>query len=95
MNTRHGRYRSKDITGRTACRPPIDLNSRIGADILLAESSDRLYAAGRNGIGDLKEDFSIASDLQTQELDSGDLTKLKEVYPMYEDILRQIETLNN
>jgi hypothetical protein len=35
------------------------------------------------------------SDLQTQALDSGDLTKLKEVCPMYEDILRQIESLNN
>ncbi len=72
-----------------------DLNSRIEADFLLAETSDSLDAAGQDRIRDLKEDFSKVSDLQTQALDSGDLTKLKEVCPMYEDILRQIESLNN
>ena len=72
-----------------------NLNSRIEADIVLAETSDSLDAAGRNKIRDLKEDFSKASDLQTQALESGDLTKLKEVFPMYEDILKQIESLNN
>jgi hypothetical protein len=72
-----------------------DLNSRIEADFLLAETSDGLDAAGQDRIRDLKEDFSKVSDLQTQALDSGDLTKLKEVCPMYEDILRQIESLNN
>ncbi len=72
-----------------------DLNSRIEADFLLAETSDSLDAAGQHRIRDLKEDFSKVSDLQTQALDSGDLTKLKEVCPMYEDILGQIESLNN
>jgi hypothetical protein len=72
-----------------------DLNSRIEADFLLVETSDGLDAAGQDRIRDLKEDFSKVSDLQTQALDSGDLTKLKEVCPMYEDILRQIESLNN
>ena len=72
-----------------------NLNSRIEADLLLAETSDSLDAAGRNKIRDLKEDFSKARDLQTQALDSGDLTKLNEVCQMYEDILRQIETLSN
>jgi len=72
-----------------------DLNSRIEADISLADTSDSLDAAGQDRIRDLKEDFSKVSDLQTQALDSGDLTKLKEVCPMYEDILRQIESLNN
>jgi hypothetical protein len=69
--------------------------SLIEADFLLAETSDGLDAAGQDRIRDLKEDFSKVSDLQTQALDSGDLTKLKEVCPMYEDILRQIESLNN
>jgi hypothetical protein len=72
-----------------------DLNSRIEADFLLAETSDGLDAAGQDRIRDLKEDFSKVSDLQTQALDSGDLTKLKEVCPMYEDILGRIESLNN
>ena len=72
-----------------------NLNSRIEADLLLAETSDSLDAAGRNKIRDLKEDFSKARDLQTQALDSGDLTKLNEVCQMYEDILRKIETLSN
>jgi hypothetical protein len=72
-----------------------DLNSRIEADISLAETSDGLEAAGQERIRVLREDFSKVSDLQTQALDSGDLTKLKEVCPMYEDILRQIESLNN
>ena len=72
-----------------------DLNSRIEADLLLAETSEGLDAAGQDRIRGLKEDFSKASDMQTQALDSGDLTKLKEVCPMYEDILKQIESLNN
>lgn len=72
-----------------------DLNNRIEADISLAETSDGLDAAGQDRIRDLREDFSKASDMQTQALDSGDSTKLKEVCPMYEDILRQIEALNN
>ena len=72
-----------------------DLNSRIEADLSLAETSDGLDAAGQERIRDLKENFSKASDLQTQALESGDLTKLKEVCPMYEDILKQIESLNN
>lgn len=72
-----------------------DLNSRIEADLSLAETSEGLDAAGQDRIRDLKEDFSKASDMQTQALDSGDLTKLKEVCPMYEDILRQIGALNN
>jgi hypothetical protein len=72
-----------------------NLNTMIEADLLLAETSDSLDAAGRNSIRDLKEDFSKASDLQTQAMDSGDLTKLNEVCQMYEDILRQIEPLSN
>ena len=72
-----------------------DLNNRIEADISLAETSDGLDAPGQDRIRDLREDFSKASDMQTQALDSGDLTKLKEVCPMYEDILRQIGALNN
>ena len=72
-----------------------NLNSRIEADLLLAETSESLDADGRNKIKGLKEDFSKASDLQTQALDSGDLTKLNEVCQMYEDILRQIEPLSN
>ena len=72
-----------------------DLNSRIEADLLLAETSDSLDEAGRNKIRDLKEDFSKASDLQTQALDSDDLPKLNEACQMYKDILRQIEVLNN
>jgi hypothetical protein len=72
-----------------------NLNTMIEADILLAETSDSIDAAGRNSIRDLKKDFSKASDLQTQALDSGDLTKLNEVCQMYEDILRQIEPLSN
>ena len=72
-----------------------DLNSRIEADLSLAETFDGLDAAGQERIRDLKEDFSKASDLQTQALESGDLTNLQEVCPMYEDILKQIESLNN
>jgi hypothetical protein len=72
-----------------------DLNSRIEGDLVLAETSESLDADGRNKIIGLKEDFSKASDLQTQALDSGDLTKLNEVCQMYEDILRQIEPLSN
>jgi hypothetical protein len=72
-----------------------NLNTRIETDILLAETSDNLDAAGQNSIRDLKEDFSKASDLHAQVMDSGDLTKLNEVCQTYEDILRQIEPLSN
>ena len=72
-----------------------NLNSRIEADLLLAETSESLDADGAEKITGLKEEFSEVSNLQTQALDSGDSTQLNDVCQRYREILAQLEELAN
>lgn len=71
-----------------------DLNSRIEATLLLAETSGSLDTAGQDKIKALREDLSEAGDAQTQALDSDDEAKLNEVCETYQDILKQAEALS-
>ena len=72
-----------------------DLNSKIEAELLLAETSESLDADGQDKIRGLREDFSAASDQQTQALDSGDEAKMNEICASYKEILAQLEALKN
>ncbi|NIQ94883.1 MAG: hypothetical protein GWN87_12235 [Desulfuromonadales bacterium] len=71
-----------------------DLNSRIEAALLLAETTDSLDPAGQDKIKALRADLSKASDAQMRAQESDDTAKMDEVCVTYEDILKEAESLS-